>query len=381
MNLLDRMIAKQFLFSTFVLLGCLYAIILVVDLSLNFDDYYDIARRLSAAGADERVGVVRTGAMTAAIFWDLWWPRLFQLFNYMIGVVMVGGMGFTCAQMVKHRELVAMLAGGISLRRVARPIVICALGVTLLQTVNREWIVPDLAPRLARERRHAGSLTLGVVNMPLTADARGRLFYAREADLDAGELRGVRVWERDAQGLMERRILAERAVWAEGAWRLEGGVAEEVRTEGERSVLGRPTPIERYETDLDPTVLRLRRYEGFGNNLSTAQLTELIERYRAEPNPPRDRIGALERIRMGRISVSVCNILTLLLCLPFFLRREPANMLVQSIYASPVALVAMVGVVIGVSTTLPGIPTAVGVFLPAVLLVPAMLAAVTSIRT
>jgi lipopolysaccharide export LptBFGC system permease protein LptF len=381
MTLLDRMIIRQFLFSTFVLLGCLFALILVVDFSLNFDDYYEIAGRLLTEEQRATGSTLARALGTAAIFWDLWWPRLLQLFNYMIGVVMVGGMGFTCAQMVKHRELVAMLAGGISLRRVARPIFLAALAVTLVQVANRELIIPDLAPRLTREKRQAGSHTLGVVNLTLSADARGRLYYAREADLDAGVLRGLHIWERDEQGLMSRRITAERAVWSTDAWLLEGGLAEEVRSDGDRTTLGRPTPLDRYETDLDPTVLRMRRFEGFGNNLSTSQLTELIGRYRAEPNPPVERINALERIRMGRLSASVCQLLTLLVCMPFFLRREPANMLLQSLYASPVAMVAMVGTVIGVSATLPGIPTAVGVFLPALLLTPAVFAAVTSIRT
>jgi hypothetical protein len=56
------------------------------------------------------------------------------------------------------------------------------------------------------------------------------------------------------------------------------------------------------------------------------------------------------------------------LSLPCFLLREPANLLRQSILCASLAIPATIGAAIGTMVQLPGIPPAVGVFLPAVVL-------------
>jgi len=109
MSLLDRAIARQFLFNALTLLGILFALIIIIDFSLNFDEYLLIASAL--AKEQQQGGTVRVGALTAWIVFDLWWPRLFQLYGYLIGLVLVAAMGFTSAQMSKNRELVRFLRG------------------------------------------------------------------------------------------------------------------------------------------------------------------------------------------------------------------------------------------------------------------------------
>jgi lipopolysaccharide export system permease protein len=380
MTLLDRYIARQFITNVVLLLVLLFAVVVVIDFSLNFDEFTDLAEKLiGQRGWSDTV--VNRGLLAVTLVADLWWPRLFQLFHYMAGLVMVGAMGFTCVQFVRHRELVAILAGGISLHRVIRPLVIVAVVLTGVQLADTEIALPRLAPLLTRDKTDAGKHEMGAARVPLTADGRGRLLYARSFDFDREMIEGLWVWERDAQGLMTRRIRAASAHWENGVWVLTEGVAEERRAGTRAGEPARPVEVRSIETDLDPTALRLKRFEGYSSNLSMGQITGMLERLRSLPVPPVQRIEQLERIRSGRVAAMACNLLTLLICTPFFVRREPVNMIVQSLYCAPVAVVALVGGLLGSAAAIPGLPAAVGPFVPVMVLIPVAIAALVSVRT
>jgi lipopolysaccharide export system permease protein len=311
---------------------------------------------------------------------DLWWPRLFVLAGYLLPVILVGAMGFTCAHMVKHRELVGVLAGGMSLWRVARPMIVATLALVALQAANREFLLPRLAPLLTRDKKEAGSRSLGVARDFVT-DAQGRLIYAQRIDLDTGAIDGLWAWERDEQGLMTRRIQADRAEWNGRAWTLTNGRAIGRSAEGSRSVGGEH--VATLESDVDPTALRLRRFEGLAANLSTRQLTELIARSERLPETPmnRRRIESFERIRWGRVASMTTTALVFVTCLPFFLRKEPVSMVRQSLLAAPIALGGFAASVLAGSLAVPGLPAQVGVFVPAMLVLPLAIGAAGSVRS
>ncbi|MCB1282212.1 MAG: LptF/LptG family permease, partial [Salinibacterium sp.] len=162
MTLLDRYIARQYLFNTLLLLVILGGFVVTIDVSLNINRFGRQAAELASqqhAGGDP--SDLRVATLTVFLIADLWWPRLLQLFNFMLGLVLVGAMGFTCAQLVRHRELVAVLAGGQSLIRLSRPIFIVAIGLTLVQVVNQEVMLPRIAPLLTRDPGEAGRHRLG----------------------------------------------------------------------------------------------------------------------------------------------------------------------------------------------------------------------------
>lgn len=370
MRLLDRTIARQFLVNVALLFVLLFSIIVVVDFAFNFDEYTRQASEMASDG-----GRVRQVLVSVLLVLDLWWPRFFQLYNFLLGLVIIGAMGFTLAQMVRHRELVAAISSGISLHRIARPIIIAAAILTLLQAANRELLIPRLATLLTREKWDAGKRSLAADALKLGSDAKGRLWYAVRFNPDEQTLEGLYVWERDDRGLLEARITAPKARWEGGAWTLEGGSID--RWEGERMV---STPIDVISSDLDPTTMTLRRFEGFGQYLSTRQLTQLVDRY-GEEKASRERIDSLDRIRYGRVAVMLANMLSLLVCLPFFLRREPTNMLVQSVYCAPVAIVAVMGSTLGATAAIPGLPPIIGAFVPVMVLTCLAIAAMSSVRT
>jgi len=376
MNLLDRYIARQFLLNTLILLVVLFSFIVMIDLSLNLHRFIRVADAMTSG---EHASALRKAVVTLLLVGDLWWPKLLQLFNFVAGLVMIAAMGFTCSQLVRHRELVAVLAGGRSLQSVARPIVIGALVVTALQAANQELVLPRIAPLLSRQHEDAGSRSLAATRVPALGDGQGRWWYAESFDADAGELENIRVWETDPDGQARRLIAAEHAVWSDGAWRFDPPArVEELGAESER--IGQ---IESIETDLEPNVIRMRRYEGYAGSLGFGQLTEMIKAKRrlGRTSADRRRIDELQRLRFGRFALLAANLLTLIVCIPFFLTRVPTNMVAQSLRCAPVAVIGLLGGVLGSAAPIPGAPAVIGVFIPVLVLVPIAIATSTAIRT
>jgi hypothetical protein len=93
------------------------------------------------------------------------------------------------------------------------------------------------------------------------------------------------------------------------------------------------------------------------------------------------RVDELERIRWGRIAAMTSNMLALAVCMPFFLRREPTNMLTQSIKGAPVAITAILGGVLGSTVAIPGVPPQISVFVACLILLPIVIMYATSVRT
>ena len=384
MTLLDRYIARQFAVNVAILTVILFAFVVTIDAAINMNRFARIADEAGAvvtsAGEAVPPGAIRRGVITALLIADLWWPRFFQLFGFLLGVLLVAGMGFTCAQMVHKREMVAVLASGQSLHRAWRPFLIVALGLSALQVVNHEVVLPRIAPLLTRDHGQAGRRALGETRVPLLADSLGRRFYAERFDADSGTLEGLIVYEFDASGVASRRVSASRAVWRDGAWVCSPPAVS-------ASLLDRRAPIEsvtRIETDLDPTVIRARRFAGYAQNLSFADVSQLIRLTRRLEGGTPDaeaNVARLERIRWGRFAVLASNLLALVICLPFFMMRVPGNMAVQALRAAPVAGAALLGGVLGSAAAIPGLPAVLAVFVPVMILVPVAIATASSVKT
>ena len=92
-------------------------------------------------------------------------------------------------------------------------------------------------------------------------------------------------------------------------------------------------------------------------------------------------IDALLRFRYARFTAVLINMLVFVIALPFFLLREPANLLRQSVLCAGASIPAMMGALLALAVNLPGIPPAVGVFLPALVLLPVSMFMVTLIKS
>lgn len=380
MTILDRFIAVRF-FANFVLLFALLFLFGVsIDVILQLDRYSD------AAAATGATGIAYWWQLGHAVL-DFHGPRLFQFYAYLLGLVSVGAAGFTLAQMAKARELVAIMASGTSLVRVALVFVAAATGLNVLQLVNQELMLPRLAPLLVRDHQEIFKSGSGKFKVPLTRDGRGDLLRARWFDPATEELTGFLFIERDGSGSQVARVDATKAVWdaKSGRYQLTDG-QRYVRTIAEGAVgtgsaieqvsggIEEVTPIESVATDLSPRVLTIRRYEQFAQMLSLRQIRAMREEGGVDPA----LLSRLTYLRLGGIAV---NLLVLVASLPFFLLREPANLLRQSIACSLFAVPATLGSFVAMTVAIPGLAPAVAVFLPAAVLLPIALARMGTVKT
>ncbi len=374
MTILDRYIARQYLFNVLALLIILFSFVVVIDVSLNMDRFLRLADKLGVQDAGSDPGTIRRWIVTVLLIFDLWWPKLLQLYNFLIGMVLVGAMGFTFAQMTKHREFIAMMAAGVGLHRVMRPVIVIALGFTALQIVNMELVIPKIAPLLVRDHGEAGTHHLGAAAVPLTLDGSGRLFRAASFDADTNTLEGVYILERDDNGKASRAITAKSATYRDGGWDLTNG-QEQIRG---TATIESPTPLARIESSLDPNELRMNRYESYSQALSFRQISQMLSRETLTDPAKRARYT---RIKWGRFAVMISSLLALVIAMPFYITREPKNMVIQSLKCAPIAIIALIGGILGASASIPGLPPALAVFIPVMLLSVIAIAQVSSMKT
>lgn len=374
MTILDRYIAKQYLINVVALTVILFSFVVVIDASLNIDRFITHASELSVRNTGHDPSVIRKWVVTILLIADFWWPKLLQLYNFLIGMILVGAMGFTFAQMTRHREFIAMMAAGIGLHRAVRPVILVALAFTALQALNTELVIPRIAPMLVREHGDIGSRQLGTAAVPLTLDGSGRLFRAASFDADADTLQGVYILERDDQGKASRVITADSAVYKDGAWRLTGGQVQ-LRGSG---VIDPPHPIDLIESTLTPDELRMNRYESYSQALSFAQVSQMLDR---DTLTDPDKRARYTRIKWGRFAVMISSMLALVISIPYYITREPKNMVLQSLKCAPIAIIALIGGILGASASIPAVPPAISVFIPVMILSVIAVAQVSSLKT
>jgi lipopolysaccharide export LptBFGC system permease protein LptF len=369
MILLDRVILLRFLGSFLLLFAIFFVLAVTLDVVLQIDEFVDVAKEAVAAGRFESL----PGAVVVAIL-DFHGPRLFQFFGFMVGLVSVAAAGFTLSSMVKHRELVAITSAGIGLVRVGLVILAGAFALNVLALVNGELVLPRLAPMLLR--KHDAILARGLreYEVPLTRDADNALLRATRF-VEPLMLR------RDEAGRAVERISAISATWDEaaGAWILEGGEAIEVRPAGEASpaadrVVRTSRPVDRFETDLSPTSLLVRRSAEYAQLLGLVE----IQRLREGAGPQGD---VLARTYYGRFAQVAVNLLVLATVLPCFLLRAPRPLLAQSAKTAAIAVPGILGSIAIMTVELPGLPPALSSFLPAALLLPIAAARLAWLRS
>jgi len=377
MTTLDRYIARQYLFNVVALLVVLFSFVVAVDVALNIDKFIEGAMK-----TDPKAEGVRRAALTVLAIVHLWGPRLLQLYVYLVGLVLVAAMGFTFTQLVRNRELVAVLAGGISLRRLARPVLMVAALMLGLKVLNQELVLsrPEIAPLLTRGNDDVGRIDWKQVPVMLACDTQGAIWLASTFDPARGEMANVTVWLRD-KGVATGAISAERAVWRDGGWDLTNPrlASMQLAPGGAGSAPGggaRPTPS-RIMTDLDPESLKFRQFRAYSQSLSWAQIGEML----ARPNVDSKFRAELQRIRWGRASQLLSSFLALIITMPFFLMREPKNMLVQSLKCAPIGIVSLMGGILLTSVNWPMLPPGVAVFIPVLILVPVAIAVVSSMKS
>ena len=332
MRTLDRYILKQYALNFAILLVVLLAMFVLVDLLVNLDEFTQAGEHHARRAQDTG------GAMPGQTwFWTLWAiqdyfaPLLLLLFTFLSGLLATAAMGFTFAALVKSGEVLAMLTAGISMFRIAAPVLVAGALANLATLPIKEYLIPPLAHKLLRGQADLKNDSLRTRGAYFTPDAGGNLLSYADLDSGAGVITRVNVLERRDGVATGRRLSAERATWdgVAGGWVLQGVTAVEPDP-----ATGTPRRItlesERISSSLSPDVLLLRRHSRYIQMLSLAQLDAMAR----NPNAQRYRQPILLAMH-SRFSFLVVHVLALLMTLPVFMQREPTRQAtLQAIKAS-----------------------------------------------
>ncbi len=306
MKILDRYIAKSFLTGYGISFGVLIGLRVIIDLFVNFDEFTEGAR--SGAWSVVRSIVTYYGLNVTLYFRDI------------AGVIIVVAAAFSLGKMVRHHELVAMIASGVSAKRIVLPILVLAVFFTGLAVADQELLIPSLSDKLARNADETG--TQGAYAIWFMSDANGSLICSSRYDVESRSLyrptiitrrpRPGGVWE------VTGRISADLATYNEatGAWDLINGRL--ISTDSTAA----PEPRASYQADdLLPKEIAIRRKSGYNTLLSSRQLTALA----AQQTKIKDMAQLLSQ-KHFRITDPIINLTMLMVSLPVLICRDPRTM-------------------------------------------------------
>ncbi len=134
MRIIDRYVLRQFIQVFIVCWMSMTGLYVVFDAFTNIDEF------LRHGGVFKTM--LRYYSFRSVAFFDLISAVL----------AMIAAM-FTMTWIQRHNELTALMAAGISRKRVVKPVVIAAAMVTLLALVNRELFIPGLRGELLKDAR------------------------------------------------------------------------------------------------------------------------------------------------------------------------------------------------------------------------------------
>ena len=146
---------------------------------------------------------------------------------------------FSLGKLSKQNELTAFIASGTSLVRVARPIILSALLISLVVMVFGEYVVADANRRSIRIKRVSieGSKEDDTSRYRSNVHYQGegeRTYYAETYDVMLKALMNVILYEYRG-GNLERRIDAKKAFWDGAEWVFVDGAVREFTRKGRRS--------------------------------------------------------------------------------------------------------------------------------------------------
>jgi len=314
MKILDRYVAKNFLTGYVIAFCVLIGLRIIIDLFVNLDEFTE--------HADFGAFAVTKNIL---VFYGLNSVLYFRDFAGMITVVAAA---FSLGKMVRSNELVAVMASGVSLKRVIAPIIVLALLLTGLLVVDQEFIIPPLSDKLVRDQDDIPGQEF--YDVWFISDADGSLICSQRFDVKTSTLHkptiiirrvpAKRGPSKKADSLIWEvtgRISAEKAVYnyKTGEWDLINGLFTK-----KDSQIG-AMPIASYASDITPKDIPVRRKSRHKTLLSSRQLAVLA----AQRTKIKD-IAQLYSQKHFRITEPIINLVMLMVCLPILVCRDPKSM-------------------------------------------------------
>lgn len=311
MTTIDRYIVRNFLSAYVLLLAVFVGMYIFGDLLFNIDEFTENP----ALSAQEVLGNM----------FDYYSHNLPLYYQQLGGVMMCIAAGFTFAMMLRNNELVALVAAGVPLQRLAVPILVASAGLVTLWVANGELLVPAFAQKIVRQHDDLGDTR--TVEVQCVRDNRNAILSATELYSTRGEMRQVYIIEPNDDGLLSYLIQADAAQYdfQRQTWVLDRGrrllldpaFAHEELGEGMRW-----ESLAEFDFTLSPEQILLRQSSQWADLMSLRQMNALLETQDL-PNLP-----AVAKARDIRFFQPLLAWILMLLSVPFFLTCAPGNVLV-----------------------------------------------------
>ncbi len=309
MKILDKYVAKNFfigyLISFFVLIGMR----IFIDLFVNLDEFVE---HTELSGGEVFMNIIRFYRNQAALY--------FRDFSGMITVVAAV---FSLGKMTRNNELIAIMASGVSLKRVIAPIIVIAIILTGALVIDQEILIPNLADRLARDHDELpGQEKYKIWYME---DQNDNLLCTENYDEQTKTMLNPTVVIRKQTGPYQWDttgwIVADKASYnsSKNRWDLTNGRFISIRKKKNDSrQLYEPETIGFYETDITPEQIPQRRQERYLSYLNLPQLNRLAKQGKD--------LAEIYAQKHFRITEPIINLIMLLVALPILVCREPRSM-------------------------------------------------------
>ena len=324
MKILDRYVAKNFLYGYGITLFVMIGMFLTIDLFMNLDEFAELLEIQNPATGETLT--LKEVALYTLRFYGV---RCSLWYKDMAGMIIVIAAVFSLTRMTRNNELIAVMASGMSLKRILAPILLLSLLLTGLMVADQELLVPRYAYELTSD--HDEFFDEGTYDLWFVGDRQGSLFCSRSYEEATQTLHKPFIILRepiDGQEGVYRvigKIKAESAVYDpdRGGWVLQGG--QRMFLDPDRLDDGSirlAEPVDFYKSSLSAREIPIRKREGFKALLSLRQLTEL------EKNAGVRRTDQAELAlqKHSRITDPIVNLIMLMVALPVLVCRDPKAM-------------------------------------------------------
>lgn len=204
MKVLDRYILKAFIHKFILVLLSLVGIYVIVDFF-------------------ERIRMFLSNDATAVQVVSYFLYQIPMIVSLLLPVSVLLGTLITFSTLSKNSEITALRAGGVSLYRIAFPVLILAAGISLCSFLLSEYITPVTNQRAKHityvEVQKRGQQLKVFGQNEIWYRGRDGIYHFRHFDPDTSTLRGITIHYLDPwNGSVSRRVDAERAEWNGKAW-------------------------------------------------------------------------------------------------------------------------------------------------------------------
>ncbi len=316
MKILDRYVAKNFLIGYVIAFCVLMGLRTITDLFVKLDEFTEHS---DLSTMEVVTNILKFYSVNCTLY-----------FRDFAGMITAVAAAFSFGRMVRCNELVAVMASGISLKRIIAPIVFLALLFTGVLVVDQEFLIPALADKLVRS--HDALPGQESYDVRFICDSKGSLLNSQRFDVETGTLHypTILLRRKIGTGAIWRvigSIRAEKAVDKDntGQWKLHSRdtTTGELLPYGLHKKVGggMPTKIPFYSSDITAKDIPIRRKSEHKTLLSLRDLTALEQ----QETGIRD-LAQLSSQKHFRITDPIINLVMLMVSLPILVCRDPKAM-------------------------------------------------------